>query len=530
MLHRVSASTVVALIVVLLCSAPVLSNPNEALICLPNNPVLDKYQYLRSLSLSLRGHIPSLEEYDAMDEWDDVPDSIIDEWLDSPAFQKRVAGMHRALLWNRVTLRKPFSHSNRRLTTSKGAPYRMGYTTAVYRGVHGLTCLNEPAEFTESGQLVVTWNEAKGGWQEGYVEVAPYWDMGNPIKVCGFLAQETLVSPSGTDCSSREAVGDPSCGCGPNLRWCHIDEVQQTIMDSVGKAVDVMLEAIVAENRPYTDLFLASKRYINGPIAHMWKHLVNFPANNTSSNHMLPAAVDPQLIPDLDYTDTDTWVELEFPPEHAGVLTSPAFLLRFTTNRRRARRFYEALLCQPFMPPKEGLDLDKKTALEPNLQERDGCKYCHTGLDPAAAHWARWAEYSAGYLSPQEFPAFSQECNNCIELGGCSIDCKRHYLLGAVTKKEKTFLGWLKSYVFLKEEHKTNPLYGPTLLVEKTIVDGRLPRCASTNFTQWLLRRELTPYELDWREELSNEFVMSNFNIKALVKTIVTHPYYRRAQ
>ena len=99
-----------------------------------------------------------------------------------------------------------------------------------------------------------------------------------------------------------------------------------------------------------------------------------------------------------------------------------------------------------------------------------------------------------------------------------------------MTKKEKEYLGWLKSYVFLKEEHQLNPIYGPTLLVEKTIVDGRLPRCAARNFTDWLLHRELAAYEADWLEDLSNEFVMSNFNIKALVKTIVTHPYYRRAQ
>ena len=211
-------------------------------------------------------------------------------------------------------------------------------------------------------------------------------------------------------------------------------------MSSVGEAVDVMIERIIAENRPYTDLFLASTQYINGPIAHMWRYLVNFPQNSSSASSMLPAAVNPELVPDIPYADKDNWVELEFPPEHSGVLTSPAYLLRFTTNRRRARRFYEALLCQPFMPPKDGLDLDKKTALEPNLQERDGCKYCHAGLDPAAAYWGRWGEYSAGYLSPVDFPAFSDECNNCIELGGCSIDCKRNYLLDAVTKKEKEYL------------------------------------------------------------------------------------------
>ena len=51
----------------------------------------------------------------------------------------------------------------------------------------------------------------------------------------------------------------------------------------------------------------------------------------------------------------DNWVLIQLDEEHAGVLTRPAYLIRFQTNRGRADRFYTNFLCQPFEPPEEGL-------------------------------------------------------------------------------------------------------------------------------------------------------------------------------
>ena len=46
---------------------------------------------------------------------------------------------------------------------------------------------------------------------------------------------------------------------------------------------------------------------------------------------------------------------VEAGPAHAGVLTSPAYLLRFQTHRARANRFHVSFLCQPFVAPDGGL-------------------------------------------------------------------------------------------------------------------------------------------------------------------------------
>ena len=44
-------------------------------------------------------------------------------------------------------------------------------------------------------------------------------------------------------------------------------------------------------------------------------------------------------LPDLTYTD-EQWVEIDLPEHSAGLLTSPAWLLRHQTNRGRANRIY----------------------------------------------------------------------------------------------------------------------------------------------------------------------------------------------
>ncbi len=63
--------------------------PNEDLMCRPDTPTLDKYAYLRALSLDLRGTVPSPAEYRALDSQPDVPEGLIDSWLGSEAFVQR---------------------------------------------------------------------------------------------------------------------------------------------------------------------------------------------------------------------------------------------------------------------------------------------------------------------------------------------------------------------------------------------------------------------------------------------------------
>jgi len=505
-----------------LCSSMVWATP-PAPDCEPAEAQQDKYQYLRSLSLAVRGTVPTIEEFQALHDLDDVPDAWIDAWLTSTEFGVHVARSHRKLLWNRVDNRNPY-----RAFGVTAAPNSAWDQQVVYRGKH-VGCLDEPAEFDANGNIVAQWSPTLGAFQEGYVIVNPYWDLDIDMKVCAYNAQEAYMSPTGTECGTVAALADPFCGCGPNLQWCSTTDVGETVRQSMGLAVEKTIERTIVEGRPYTDLFVGNVTYVNGPLVHMWRHFAHRAAYLDRGETMLPLALDPDTLPDLPYTAVDTWVAVELPPEHAGIFTSPAYLLRFSTNRRRARQFFESFLCKPFLPPAGGLIIDEESAKEPDLQVRPGCQYCHKGLEPAAASWGRWVVRGAGYLEPIEYPAFREDCEYCALYGGCVFDCKRHYVTSGFTSKETDFIGWMKSYQFLQEKDHPKVEQGPKLLFQKNIVNGTIAQCTTKNTISWLSRRTPRVYEADWVANLASVFAASGYDYATLVKAILTDPRFRRS-
>jgi len=261
---------------------------------------------------------------------------------------------------------------------------------------------------------------------------------------------------------------------------------------------------------------------------HYWKHLARVPAGTRNTPVPLPV----EQLPELAYTDVDTWHPILLGPEHAGLLTSPAFLLRFQTGRARANRFYNAFMCQPFQPPSAGLPVpDDESAYQLDLQLRDGCKYCHALLEPSAAYWGRWSQQGAGYLDAESYPAVRDDCERCATSGeSCSTDCKRYYLTEALVESQEEYLGKLLSYEFRREDHYGNIESGPRALALSVVVDGRLPDCVSRTAAAWLLGRAILPEEEPWIDQLGDQFIASDFNYRDLVKTIVSSPVYRSVQ
>jgi len=491
--------------------------------CEPVEPVQDKYQYLRSLSLAVMGSVPAMEKYTALHDLDDVPLDWINTWLKSDKFAEQVARYHVKFLWNRVGNRGPYREFQ--VLPAPSSPY---HQSAIYRGKI-VGCLNEPVEYDKNGNIVAKWSEKHQAYQEGYVVVAPYWDLDNPMKVCAYNAQETLISPTGTECGTVASLSDPFCGCGPNLQWCSPKGMGQDILKYMGQAVDKTVEGVIKEGRPYTDLFLSNITYVNGPLVHMWRYFAHRPSYLDRQHTLVPLAVDPDILPNLKYTDVDTWVPVELSPFHAGIFTSPAYLLRFTTNRRRGRQFYEAFLCKPFLPPPGGLVIDDEGVNEPDLQERPGCDYCHKTLEPAGAYWGRWNGRGAGYLNPVEFPAYRKDCEYCANYGGCTFNCKREYVLSGFTSKEADYIGWLHAYQFLKKKHHMHVEMGPKLLFQKNIVNGQIASCTAKNAVEWLTRRKVRAWDADWLEKLASQFAASGYDFASLVRDIVTDPRFRRS-
>ena len=63
---------------------------------------LDKYRYLRQLTLDLYGRIPSVEEYERLHTMDDVSNEMVDEMIGSLEFYAQLRRYHRNLLWSNL--------------------------------------------------------------------------------------------------------------------------------------------------------------------------------------------------------------------------------------------------------------------------------------------------------------------------------------------------------------------------------------------------------------------------------------------
>jgi len=519
----------------------------DAADCPDDDPKMDDARYLRALSLDLRGDLPSTAELQAVADDPAQIDSYIDDWLASEAFVTRAVRLHGSLLWPNISNVQLMNASA--VFFKSGSPsYWIRNRANIYRGGQE-PCLDEEVVKDNDGVIQTTYDSVTDTYREGFEWIAPYSDPGNPIKVCAFDAQTELISPTGTRCDTRDAFGDPACGCGPDLKWCRVggSGSNPQVLNSFGKDVQMRIARVIRDDLSYLELFTSPVAFVNGPIVHYW--------NNHSEMHsgvrLKPIPVPVEQLPDLDFTDIDSWHTIQLGEEHAGILTSPLYLLRFQTGRARANRFSNAFMCMPHSPPANGIfgssagdDDDapsagdgwcgsydgQDAALIQDLQCRPGCAYCHALLEPESSYWGRWTDAGAGYLDPATFPAESDECYECATTGAlCSDSCNRYYVTNPLSDESEAFLGMLKTFEFRKEAHQSNPELGPKRMVMSAVADssGRLPSCVSSTAASYLLGRDVADEKKDWISELSAHFVASGFSYRALVREIVTSPVYR---
>ncbi len=508
--------------------------------CAPDSDALDDHALLRAWSLDVRGVVPSPEEYAAFADGasgadnagDGGPDvAALDAWLQTDEFAWRVVRYHRSLLWPNVTDIRLLSNRQRLLMGDDGIYYR--YLVAPnYRG-GPVSCGDFEAQYDADGELILQETE-EGYRQEGWVWVTPYWDRANPIRVCAYEAQEAVVSPWGTACDTYDGRYDMYCGCGPELAWCDTfdlghngDNPEPPVAMGIAGDIEHRIHRVIDEDLSYLEILTGRTMFVNGPYAHFLRYQTQVPAHVRFNE--IP--IDPDLLPDLAFEDEDTWVPVELGEEQSGVLTSTAYLMKFQTRRGRANRFYSAFLCQPFQPPDQGLqDLNDPDA-SLDLTQRSGCSYCHAILEPAGSHWGRWVEYGAGWLDPDHFGAFEEDCEWCAITGeSCSPECLNYYVTDPLTSEEDPWLGSMRSYEFVEERHLENIAEGPKLLVNNAVADGRLPACVAKNAATWLLGREVDDNDAAWLDGLTREFIASDYRYPVLVRSILTSDAYRSAR
>jgi hypothetical protein len=505
-------------------------------LCVAPDDLLSPTRWLRAVSLDVRGRLPSLEETAAVVEAEargeeGAPEAVVaamlDEWLVSDAFAERFVRLHRELLWNNVSDQRPYGNA---ASLSAGnntttAAYRNGTVARRLRGAD-VRCLNEPAVFDADGGIVAT-PQPDGTTREGWVAVSPYWAPDTLIRVCAYDAQDRAVSANGVPCNSNAGASERDCGCGPSLNWCATSAQSPQLMRSFAEDVDRRVRDIVREDRSYLDLFTSSRAWVNGPIVHFLRHQTNI-----TRMRFRPLLIDLNRLPDLAWHQVDTWVEVDLGDHHAGVLTSPAFLLRFQTERARANRFYTAFLCQPFDPPEGGLPVASEEAVrEPDLQVRAGCDYCHAVLEPAAAHWGRWGERGMSYLDPVAYPAFDPQCASCARSSvACPTRCTQNYVTTPLSPKEAEWTGWLLGYTFRREDHMLAVEQGPAFLALTAAVDGRLPRCVAQTALGRLLGAAEDASDPAHIDALAQALVSSDFRFRDVMRDVLLAATYRRVR
>ncbi|APR84773.1 Hypothetical protein A7982_10122 [Minicystis rosea] len=508
---------------------------------------------VRRLSIDLRGTVPDATEYDAVAGKDTLPDEVLQSYLDSDAFRIQMRRYHEDLLWTNPTAtlgEVGFALST--ATVGTGTVYFVTATNKrkLFRGGDGThNCQDKPqstlgwdANGLPIAELMGT-DTSGDFYAEGWVDVHPYWepDPKKTIRVCAFDAQqtETYTLPAGDvdagthTCDDQFAVGKAkSCGCGPDLAYCMTTAaVQGPVLAAMREQLLRLVDDSTDGTRPYSDIVTTKRSWINGPLTHYFRYLAARQTLGRVQNIYQPS--DGPL-PDLAFTAGDTWVEVEREEPHSGILTLPAYLLRFQTNRGRANRYRIAFEGQYFQPPstidtgcnKEGEDLTQRCV----------CRNCHSTLEPLAAHFGLFIE--AGTTSLRDFTRNYDSYKACAKAGPLVSNgwCDRYYAPVPDTVDPDIRPYKLKALRYADKDHPAiGPNFdaGPVDLVKQDLESGVFHQVATRHMFELLMKREpnLDPTSADFEGELVDEIAkefQAHDNLKLLVTRLVKLPMYRR--
>lgn len=379
--------------------------------------------------------------------------------------------------------------------------------------------------------------------REGFVtKPAGYWaPEGAPttVKVCAVEAQERDQNPwTRESCETARFANDRSCGCGVGMRRCGVPAIGaatdplyvRNVHDSRVSAFNEeplrIAESVVRRDEPYYNILTTRRSFVNGTLSAFYKQKQGVGVFGATA----PAPLE--SIPAIAYNDMANWKEYTRDESHSGVLTTPGFLYRFPTHRARVAEFYEAFLCKTFVPGAEASLPAPEDACnrENNLAKRCGCNYCHATIEPTGAHWGRYAERSAQFMPPDQFPRFDPKCRDCAINGdtNCGGECSQ-YVMQAYDGDGASSLGMLKTYLYRTADEEQNIEAGPRLLVERMYQSGELERCTVKRVWNEFLGRPMTAEEQRmYLAPLASDFAKSGHRFKALIERVVTTDAYRR--
>jgi hypothetical protein len=365
-----------------------------------------------------------------------------------------------------------------------------------------------------------------------------YWSGGQELRVCAYDANaRSNSSRNGQSCEAPySGRRDTSCGCGPRGVYCMpsigvsqntdlATQTQSRVRESLNAEPLEIVASVVDRDESYTSIFTTRRSFVNGPLRHLFEHQIN---SVQGIEMQVPAPMS--AMPNAPFQD-DTWREYVRSPEHAGVLTTAAYLGRFPTWRARVAQFRIAFMCKAFTPGSDRVPSPSDPCTrEPNLATRCGCQNCHAAIEPMTAYFARWAERSTRYLNPLEFPAFDANCAQCALRGvGCTPRCRTQYVTDTVDADGARFAGTLRGFLYRRADEMSRVDEGPAGLVASALASGELQSCTVRNAWRQLVNRPMTEGEMrTLLPGLVATFEQSSQNYRALVRAIVTSATYRR--
>ncbi|MCA9682908.1 MAG: hypothetical protein KC457_11975 [Myxococcales bacterium] len=525
---------------------PSAAEAGSPLECAPSYEI-DPLRLLRQVSLDLQGRPPTYAELELVRSAGDrraaVEDAILYMLL-SDEYHANLRAYHRRLLWgslsdsiarvfpNTSTLRTVPSVASSIWTNTQNGP------RVRYRGRLDLYCLDqEQTEFDADGRPIPITTFADpsctGGTcqQEGWIWVEPYWAPGEQVKACAYDAQDYEYGLENPDklCSDRLTI-DAGCGCGADLRYCVNNDGKELIREALADESARIFESVIRSGQSYLEAFRSDTSMMNGPAAHYYKWIR---AAGTTVASDIAFEADMGDLPDIPFTEVDTWTPVTRGSAHAGAFTTAGFLMRFASFRARANRFYTAFYCDPFVPSVDGLPAEEEDP-SPNLRERDGCSGCHEILEPAAAHFARWRINSAyGYLGTDllDLQVVSEDCLCGAGTGkNCSAYCSKYYVT-ADNSDEETYAiygGLPLTSAYASPVELQNSEDGPAALVDEPAEQYAVAQCAVKTMAEQLLHRQLESTELDWLDERTAEFVASGYDFTTMVADLLADERYRQ--
>jgi hypothetical protein len=360
---------------------------------------------------------------------------------------------------------------------------------------------------------------------------APYWQTGTAqVAACAIEAQSRDVNPiTLTSCDGTGFLSDRACGCGKNFRRCESGDqsVYNARVAAINEEPVLIADSVLRRDEDYFGILTSRRSFINGVLASLYRD------NQAIGVLAITPPLDRDALPDMAFTaPDDEWVEYVRGENASGVLTTPAWLYRFPTQRARVAQFYEAFLCKSFTPPPDAVTPNPEDSCnrENNLAKRCGCNYCHATIEPTGAHWGRFGERNAQYLDALHFPKFDAKCRDCALAGNttCDGECG-NYVMQAYDGDGANSLGMLKTYLYRTTSDEPNVAGGPRLLVERMLQSGDLERCAVTRIWREFLGRPMsTDEQALYMDPLVQGFTDGGRNLKQLIRRVVTTDAYRR--